>query len=400
MMMDVNHTTPHHTTPHHTTPHHTTPHHTTLLPEIRVVFLHSTDPSLDWMRRAMCLRDEELISRFVLDDKNPDYVIATDKCFINRECCAKLRHYLINNKDSIFIFFTYECLDPNLNIFDYAFTWNPDLRCGDRIGRNVPYILHKPPYIRHAKDAPASTNSLTREEAINILGSNPRFCNFIYSHASEPRDTFFRQLSAYRRIDALGPHLHNTDTEPSRFAADWYALSIGMKKGYKFSMAMENAAYRGYTTEKIISSLQAHTVPIYWGDPDVARYINPKAFINCHDYASFDEVIDRVREIDQNDDLWLDMVTQPWQTEEQYNRTLNELAEYDEFVRHIFTQDIHTARRRPVGVWGDWFRKSFTGVIGVIPPLHLRVFRRVKHFMGKLVPHKMKHAVKKFLHMA
>ncbi|MBR0150930.1 MAG: hypothetical protein IJP89_06180 [Synergistaceae bacterium] len=147
--------------------------------------------------------------------------------------------------------------------------------------------------------------------ARKILESCAGFCNFIYSHPSDYRDKFFHLLTQYKHVDSLGSHLPNTDAKPSRDSEDWYGLSIKMKEGYKFSIAMENASCPGYTTEKIISSLQAHTVPIYWGTPRVSDYINPAAFINCNDFGTMEEVAERVREIDSDNDKWIDMVTQP-----------------------------------------------------------------------------------------
>jgi hypothetical protein len=172
-----------------------------------------------------------------------------------------------------------------------------------------------------------------------------------------------------------------------------------MKKGYKFSIAMENSSSKGYTTEKIISSLEAHTVPIYWGDPAVTEQINPAAIINCNDYSSFDEVIERVKEIDSNDELWLDMVTQPLQTDEQRKKTLQTVSDYSASVRNIFSQDLRKARRRPIGLYSDAFRRNFTGIIGMLPPMHIRALRKMRRIAGKFIPAAAKPAIKKFLGM-
>ena len=106
-----------------------------------------------------------------------------------------------------------------------------------------------------------------------------------------------------------------------------------------------------------------------------------------------------MKEIDSNDDLWVDIVTQPWQTEEQQNRTLRMLDANDSFIRNIFTQDIKKARRRPVGSGFDRDRNEFTGLIGIMPPIYVRVARKIRLLLGKFVPDKMKPAVKKLLHM-
>lgn len=374
-----------------------TPHHTTLLPEYRVTILNnlSTDIDAKELARMMYLRDKELTDRLVIDDENPDYIIASETCFWHLEDNLRLKDYFLRRKDSIFIFRCHECIDPDLNLFDYALVWNPDFVCGDRVAHIVPYI--------GVKSTRTVISDITYEEARSKLDSKPGFCNFIYSHASEPRDTFFRLLSQYKHVDSLGPHMNNTDAPTSRDSQDWYALSIKMKTGYKFSIAMENSSYKGYTTEKIVSSLHAHTVPIYWGDPAVTDFINPKAFINCNDYSSFDEVIERVKEIDSNDELWLDMVTQPWQTEEQYDKVVRMLDDNDAFIRNIFTQDIKKAKRRPVGAWPDKFINHFTGILGTLNPRRIKFIRSIRKMIDKLIPKKRKSAVKefvkKFLHM-
>ena len=53
------------------------------------------------------------------------------------------------------------------------------------------------------------------------------------------------------------------------------------KRRYKFSMDMENFSDEGYVTEKIFTGLLANTVPIYFGAPDIGRYINPKRILIC-----------------------------------------------------------------------------------------------------------------------
>ena len=372
-----------------------------LLPEYRVIFIwddndtdNADNTTLDWMIETMRLTDKDLISRLVYDDKNPDYVIASDKYLyadyvINGDKALKtLKRYLKKNKESVFIFFTYEGVEPDLNIFDYAFTWNPDLVCGDRIGHNFSYMYdfrNEVPY----------TNTLTRDEARKLLADKRSFCVFMYSHKSEPRDSVFHLLSEYKRVDSTGSYLHNTDTKPSRNQQDWYELSVEIKSGYKFSIAMENATYKGYTSEKLIASLRAHTVPIYWGDPAVTDYINPKAFINVSDYSSLDEVLERVKEIDNNDELWLDMVTQPWQTEEQRARTLQGVADYNSFFRNIFSQDIKKAKRVLRGMIGDRYRRD---IRAMVVPCYVRLFRRTRGKIAKYLPRRLKDYLKKILH--
>ncbi len=57
--------------------------------------------------------------------------------------------------------------------------------------------------------------------------------------------------------------------------------------------------------------MAAGNVPIYWGCPQIAEYVNPKRFINCHDFDSFDEVMEKVKEIDNDPALYEEYVAAP-----------------------------------------------------------------------------------------
>jgi len=82
-------------------------------------------------------------------------------------------------------------------------------------------------------------------------------------------------------------------------------------KGYKFTIAFENSSFPGYTTEKIAEAFTANTIPIYWGNPLVGRDFNPESFINCHNFDSFDKVIDHVIKVDNDDDLYRKYISSP-----------------------------------------------------------------------------------------
>ena len=55
----------------------------------------------------------------------------------------------------------------------------------------------------------------------------------------------------------------------------------------------------------------AGAIPIYWGDRKVTDQINPAAFINCHDFANFDEVVAHVIEVDNDPNLYQSYVNAP-----------------------------------------------------------------------------------------
>ena len=55
---------------------------------------------------------------------------------------------------------------------------------------------------------------------------------------------------------------------------------------YKFALCIENIVYEGYITEKIFDSLFAGCIPVYYGAPDVTKYIPKNCFIDYRDFKN------------------------------------------------------------------------------------------------------------------
>ncbi len=147
-----------------------------------------------------------------------------------------------------------------------------------------------------------------------------RFCNFIYSNynvtnfpESELRAEFCRMLSGYKKVDCAGKVMNNTDELKNLETKlnHYYLAKLEFQKQYKFSIAFENKSAPGYITEKIWHAFLSGTIPIYRGCPNIGDFFNPASFINCHDYSSFDDVIDRLKEIDSNPKLFEEYINAP-----------------------------------------------------------------------------------------
>ena len=54
-----------------------------------------------------------------------------------------------------------------------------------------------------------------------------------------------------------------------------------------------------------------NTIPIYWGDPHAIKDFNPDAFINCHNFNNFSEVVEFVKQVDQDEKLYLEILNAP-----------------------------------------------------------------------------------------
>ena len=57
----------------------------------------------------------------------------------------------------------------------------------------------------------------------------------------------------------------------------------------KFCICFENARdIRGYLTEKIFDCFFAGCIPVYWGDPDITRWVPKECFIDFREIGAFD----------------------------------------------------------------------------------------------------------------
>lgn len=286
----------------------------------------------------------------VEDDEDFDYLIATPWLYYAKK--ETLPDFMERSPGHITIMYgCHEAIAPDFMLFDYYIGLDT-IAASDRTVK-LPYLRH------HLQEVHGTKQGLNTR---TLLATKTAFCNFIYSnrksHAN--RDSIFHKLSGYQFVHSLGPHLNNTPGDGHR-ADDWYASSIQMKKPYKFSIAFENAWYPGYTSEKIVTSMLAGTIPIYWGNPRIGEEFNSKSFINCHDFASLDDVVAYVKQVNENDNLWCEIMEQPWKTPEQEERFLAEMAHETEKLYRIFDQSLEEARRKGDGTWISYYHRFLTG---------------------------------------
>lgn len=288
----------------------------------------------------------------VYDAKTPDYLIATEHIYFER--LAKLDFQRLYAPHRVAVFWAGEAISPDLNIFDYAMTYDKGLSLGDRVIRRP--VLSLFGAFEHVALNVGPEN--VREE----LKAKSGFCDFIYSNplAHPRRDSIFHELSRYKRVDSLGPYLHNCEVKPSRGDEHFEVRSVEMKRPYKFSISAENAAFFGYTSEKIITSFLARSIPIYWGNPDVTSEFNSRAFINANGVSS-KELIERVRRYNESDDLWCEMASEPPMTQTQHERALADESAYRKFMAALFLRPLSSALRRPEGYWADNYRRTLFG---------------------------------------
>lgn len=141
-------------------------------------------------------------------------------------------------------------------------------------------------------------------------GNGEKFAAFVVAnpHCKE-RNDFFHCLNNYRTVDSAGPHLNNMNGWVLPRGEDGVRQKIKFLSHYKYTICFENSTYPGYVSEKILDAYIAGSVPIYWGSPTVAVDFNTDAFINCHDYDSWEDVVEFVTYLDTRDDEYNRMLS-------------------------------------------------------------------------------------------
>lgn len=230
--------------------------------------------------------------------------------------------------DCIRIFYTGECITPDFNQCDYAIGFDR-LDFDDRYVRIPLYMLfqYKKDYLQLQERRAFDTDFLKQKTG---------FCNFVYSNcfAQDLRTQVFELLSKYKRVDSGGRYKNNIGgavKDKKEF-----------QKKYKFSIAFENTSHNGYATEKITEAFVAGTIPIYYGDPKIAEDFDERAFVNCHRYNSLEDVVERVKEIDQDNNLFMQMINVP--------PVKTSYISMRDFLYHIVDQEFDEARRRPFSI--------------------------------------------------
>ncbi len=194
-----------------------------------------------------------------------------------------------------------------------------------------------------------------RAHGHELFAAKKKFCNFIYRnpHCAQ-RNHFFKLLSRYKNIDAAGELFHNTPGLIGRDHALSHEYKLSFIRQYKFTIAFENESCPGYTTEKIIHALAAGSVPIYWGNPHIVRIFNPAAFINCHDFSSFEEVVKTIITLDGDDNEYKKYLSaSPFIENKNTVRTESEraLARFEEiFSRPVVLPVAQSAYNRTLGL--------------------------------------------------
>lgn len=262
----------------------------------------------------------------VVECDDPDYILCS--CFGDED------YYEYCKYDQVRIMFSGENYIPDFNLIDYAVSTYP-IAFQDR-------HFQFPLCFEDYNGRFASLIQKKRNYDKSIVNQKDLFANFIVSHESESglREEFFTLLNEYKRVESVGTYMNN---QKDNFVVD-LSSKPELQKRCKFTLCFESTKHEGFVTEKITDAFFADTIPVYYGSRDVKKYFNEEAFIYCSGRDDFENTIKRVIEIDQNDDLFLDMLKKPIFNDKKLSSCINE--QLTVFINHIFNQPLDQAFRR------------------------------------------------------
>lgn len=259
--------------------------------------------------------------------ENPDYVFAS---ILGKDL------EVLKYTDAIRIFYTGENIIPDFNLYDYAVGFC-DLQFGDRYMRYPLYRLYGENW-RKAQLKHTVPRELFEKK-------HKGFCNFVYSNSQNvmpERDQLLSNIDLYKTVDCGGRYKNNIGGPVEN--------KLEFCSNYKFTIAVENTSFPGYTTEKLIDAWAAGTIPIYYGNPLIGKEFNTKAFVNCHDYDSWKDVVEVIKKLDTDDDAYAQMMNEPiCMSSENGNKQEDDLRD---FILNILSQPKERAFRRDRYGWG------------------------------------------------
>lgn len=261
----------------------------------------------------------------IVDD--PDYLI----CDFSGE-----NPYQYCGHPQVRIMYSGENFIPDFNLIDYAICPYP-IQFGDR-NFQLPACVW--PRSHWQELMHKNRGGVT----VDFVKNKQYFANFIAGHESEYniRGDFFKKLCEYKRVESPGSYLNNM---PNGEQVNWLNDSKSdFQRKCKFTLCFESTNHYGFVTEKIMDAFYADTIPVYYGSPTVTEIFNKDAFINVADYESFDAAIERIKELDQDDEKYLEMLRQPILVNPDYPRELEDAL--GKYVCHIFDQPLEQAYRR------------------------------------------------------
>lgn len=263
----------------------------------------------------------------IIDSENPDIVFYSNMYFSTNEIdlatnrLAKSHDFYGKNVKKIFC--SGEMVSSHMDI----------ISSGENYFAIGPHPCDHPRYLRmqlhnttsawglfhESKLVPHPYNWLTSQRnGQEILQNKKHFCGVVQNSSIPYRVELFNELSKYKFVRASGGWITNVPSDEVTIQypvidGEGYKSKVEFLSSCKFSIQVQSSNLPYFTHEKMIHAFAAKTIPIFFGNDKILEDgFNPESFINCHDYESMSDIVDKIKEIDNNDEMFKYMITQPY----------------------------------------------------------------------------------------
>jgi hypothetical protein len=142
------------------------------------------------------------------------------------------------------------------------------------------------------------------------------FCSYVYSRPKGDRNKICEIFQKYKFVGCGGGCLNNVGGKVQN--------KIEFQKKYKFCLAIEHTKYPGYITEKILEAYVSNSIPIYFGSETIVKEFNPETFINANNFKNINEVLNYVKKVDNDANLYNSYMNKPILSSEWINKLNDE----------------------------------------------------------------------------
>lgn len=233
--------------------------------------------------------------------------------------------------DFLRVLLTGENVEPIMDHCDFAMSFS--------VRTDHPNHLRVPLWVYENRGWGYGPARLVKDSATDwekIAHEKTAFCNFVYSHDVPYRDSVFKLLSKYKRVDAAGRCRNNMHGWMPPMLPNRLQGKLDFLRRYKFTLALENTIWPGYMTEKLVDPMLVNSIPIYFGDPEAKKSFDPGSYIDSTCFSSIKAMMEFVRAVDNDRDLYLKMLAVPFYRNNvipSYARDEGILAFFDRIAR-------------------------------------------------------------------
>lgn len=180
------------------------------------------------------------------------------------------------------IFIAAECTTTGLYSENFIAQFGKLITCQDRIKHNEKKLTHtaNPWFVGKSYDELIANIYVAKTKNISLICSDKQFTD-----GHKKRYDFCMKLKDYfgNDIDLFGRNIRDFDDK-------WDVLA-----DYKYSIAIENHVENNWFTEKLYDCFLAHTVPFYYGCPNIDNYFakNSCIGIDLENFEHSKEVIEK-----------------------------------------------------------------------------------------------------------